>query len=271
MAFCRLEKYTIKALLSPRSLGDTPIPVPPELLTAVCPPFWAWGKIFASAFFVSSIREKRMANNNMQTLINLLYTDKVNKKIILLLVIVVLVIGMLFFLTRSNKPLTSPQSIQTTKIIPAETLIEYSDPSGFTFSYPDNLSLSKNNIEDDSTYADIQLSSKEVNGSLNLKITDSKFKSLDEWLNLNKSASKEAPKEVKLGNLKALEVKLADRLLMGALDQGVLFTIEMPRVEEDFWMKVYDKILSSFSFVAAETTTSDSTEEIIFEGEEVIE
>ena len=129
------------------------------------------------------------------------------------------------------------------------------------------MSLTKNEEVDESTYADIQLSSKQVSGSLNLKITDSKFTEVAEWVKLNKGTQK----EVELGNLKGVEVKTADRLLLGALDQGVLFTVEMPRVEEEFWMKVYEKILSNFSFAPLSPEIIDSSSEVSFEGEEVVE
>lgn len=178
------------------------------------------------------------------------------------------------YFMRPNEPLTTPQSNQQETDEPSETLIEYTDPAGFSFSYPDNLSLINYEIEDLNTYADIKLFANGINGSLSLKISDSKSTSLDDWFKLNKNAIIEPEKEVKLGNLKALELKLSDRLLLGALDQGVLFTIEMPRVEEDFWIKVYSKILETFTFVQPQQDTgqqSSSSEEIIFEGEEVLE
>lgn len=197
-----------------------------------------------------------------------------NKKTILLLGLVIglIVLGLRFLNVFTPKiPLVNPKSelLETTKkIVPSETFIEYTDPAGFSFSYPDNLSIKATEIEDDNTFADLQLASKDINGSLNLKITESKLVSLEEWLKLNKIT--QTPKEVKLGSLKAIEVSLSDRLMLASLDQGVLFTIEMPLVEEDFWIKVYDKILSEFTFAtpaAASTTQSD----VSFEGEEVVE
>lgn len=178
--------------------------------------------------------------------------------------------------TGQRNPLSvSPTGQQnaTKETVPSETLKQYSDPSGFTLSYPDNLSLVKNDSADANTYADIQLTSKEVNGSLNLKISDSKFSTIDEWLKLNKITSAETPKEVKLGNLKGLEVKTNDRLLLGALDNGVFFNIEVPLVEKDFWMKVYNKVLTTFSFASPEAanSTNASAADVSFEGEEVVE
>lgn len=197
-----------------------------------------------------------------------------NKKVILILVVAIgLAIGILLILFRNQKvALENPLETATVvKIAPSDTFIEYSDPSGFSFSYPDNLSLDKKETIDESTYADLQLSAKGVNGSLSLKIVDSKFKTIDEWIKSNQTSSSQAPKEVTLGNLEALEITLNDRILTGALDQGVLFTIEMPKIEEEFWMKVYQKILESFSFAAPQPENVGSTDDVVFEGEEVVE
>lgn len=203
-----------------------------------------------------------------------------NRKTLLLtgLVVCLIVIGLALVYIRPNNTLSKPQSSMgklAKEIKPSETYIEYADPSGFKFIYPDNLSISKAEIEDSNTYADIQLFSKDVNGSLSLRITDTKLTSLDGWLKANKIASS-SPVERKLGNLKALEVKTTDRLFLGALDQGVLFTIESPLMEQDFWMKVYNIVLSEFAFVSPDTNKSSATSDvsssdITFEGEEVVE
>ncbi|MBI2337718.1 hypothetical protein HYU95_00895 [Candidatus Daviesbacteria bacterium] len=201
--------------------------------------------------------------------------------ILIVCLLVTLVVSAYLLLTpkKPATPLLNPSTIfeqkQVKKVLPSETLIEYTDPSGFSFSYPDNLSIVSREITDNNTYADIQLFSKEVSGSLSLKITDSKFKTLDEWLKKNISAGTTS-KDVKLGTLSAKEIILSDRLLLGALDQGISFNIEMPRVEEDFWMNVYNKILSDFSFAAPESAASQAaantpSSDIVFEGEEVVE
>lgn len=196
-----------------------------------------------------------------------------NKKIVLLgAVLIVVIFGLwILVLNRPKSPLSDKTATLSQQLQPSETLIEYADPSGFSFSYPDNLSLTKNETADEEAYADILLSANGVNGSLNLKIADSKFKSIDEWIKANQTASQEAPKEVKLGNLNASEIRLKDRLLLGALDQGVLFTIEMPLLEEDFWLKVYHKILETFSFAPPSASVGSSSEDVTFEGEEVVE
>lgn len=201
---------------------------------------------------------------------------------LLALVVGLIVIGLILIYIQPKKtllsPLSSPKSnlIETVKEIkPSETDIEYTDPAGFGFSYPDNLSISKAEIEDSNTYADLEIFSKDLSGSITLKMTDSKFRFLDDWLKANQIPVSNTPKEVKLGDLAALEVRTSDRLLLGALDKGVLFTLELPLIEEEFWMRVYHKILTEFTFVSSNTPTSQeiskSSADIIFEGEEVVE
>lgn len=196
------------------------------------------------------------------------------KQIILLAICASVILAVVYWQAFSErKPLTSSINQLTKEVAPSQTLTQYSDPSGFTLSYPDNLSITKWDIEDNITYADIQLSSKDVNGSLSLKITDSNFFSLDAWIKSNTNNPKNS-KTVKLGNLEAREIKLEDRLLLGALDQGILFTVEVPLVEEKFWSKVYTTVLSNFSFAAPETASSGDTvsaDDVSFEGEEVVE
>lgn len=198
-----------------------------------------------------------------------------NKKIVfaLVLLLAIILVGVVRFGQKTSpSQLVTSQQKTIKQILPSESLIEYKDPSGFSFNYPDDLSITKNEV-DKATYADIQLYSKQISGSLNLKITDSKFAKIEDWLKLNKAASKESPKEVKLGNLQGLEIKTDDRLLLGALDQGILFTIEMPLIEQDYWMKVYSKVLTNFTFSPPDNSASQSSDssDVTFEGEEVVE
>lgn len=173
-----------------------------------------------------------------------------------------------------DQKLNSPEIVK--KAEPSETVIDYSDPAGFSFSYPDNISIAKAEAEDSETYTDLQLFSKDVSGSITLKITDSKFTSVDGWLTENKISESNIKTAKKLGTLEATEVRTGDRLMLAALDQGVLFTVEMPLIEQEFWVKVYDKVLTDFAFNSPETGNSTeisavSDDEVFFEGEEVVE
>lgn len=201
------------------------------------------------------------------------------KKTLILLLIALGIIGVvkLVLFSPSKSPLSNPssgQQAQVAETIPSETTKTYSDPAGFSFSYPDNLSLTKNDLTD-ASYAEVQLSAKGLMGSLILKITDSKFASIDEWAKSIKDVVG-TPKEVKLGNLKALEIKVSSGLKLASVDQGVLFSLDVPNSQNDFWMKVYNKILAEFTFAPptnadSQGTVSSSSDDVSFEGEEVVE
>ena len=118
------------------------------------------------------------------------------KKVVLVLAILLGVVAVILVLNPGQKSPTSPNLPETKKVtVPSETLKDYTDPAGFSFSYPDNLSITKNDLENSSVYADLQLASKDVSGSLSLKIADSKYKTLDEWLKLNAAGAKEPPRK----------------------------------------------------------------------------
>lgn len=201
------------------------------------------------------------------------------KKTIFLFVLALglIVIIVRFIFGNQVNPLSNPSTSQRqvkAEVVPSNTVKSYTDPSGFTFNYPDNLSLTNNEATSSSTYADIQLTAKGVNGSLNLKIADSKFTSLNEWMKKNSFSN---PKEVNLGNLKALEITSNEKIVLGALDSGVQFIIEVPYAEKkEFWLSVYKKVLADFSFVqpAKDNTSSEdgsSQDAVTFEGEEVVQ
>lgn len=174
--------------------------------------------------------------------------------------------GKLLLFPASQKKSFTEQPVNTA---PSETYKTYTDPSGFSFSYPDNLSLTPNELTD-ATYVEMQLFAKGVGGNLILKITDSKFTSADEWVKSVKD-TQSTPKEAKLGSLKALEVKTASGLKLASVDQGVLFMIDLS-IQNDFWTKVYNKVLADFSFAPPSLdTVSDGSADVSFEGEEVVE
>ena len=192
------------------------------------------------------------------------------KTLVLFFIVAVLIIGIakFVFFSPSKNTLSSPafqHQAESKTIIPSETTKTYSDPSGFSFNYPDNLSLKNNEITDNFTYADIKLTATGVEGNLNIKIEDSKYKTLDAYFKANNIT--DSPKEIKLGSLKAQQVKMADKVMLASYDQGILFTIDF--LQNEFWNKVYPKVLENFSFVSpAKDTTVQS--DVSFEGEEVV-
>lgn len=211
-----------------------------------------------------------------------------NKKTLILGVVsVLLIVGVIgFFIFNPNKGEVALNMPETKKeVTPSSTYIDYADPAGFSFSYQDNVSIANKVSENEDTavdpdaYADLQLFSKDKSGSINLRIADTKFKSLEEWKKDNEIPDSVVASEKMLGQLKASEFRTTDRLFLAAIDQGVLFTVEMPLIEEPFWNEVYNKVVSGFVFEVPEVEVAStgggaavsSGDEVVFEGEEVVE
>ena len=205
--------------------------------------------------------------------------------VIVILVLVGTGTGIYLAVSKTNdiaSPAPKTPGVTQKKKLPSERLKAYSDPSGFTLQYPEDLSLEAKEADDESVYADVQFSSKDVPGSLRLKIADSKIKTAQEWFSKGERSLAYELSEVSLGNLKAFESQTANGVGLAALDSGVLFTIEVDaQKEEEFWAKVYEAIRSHFTFVSAAKETvsssgggsnaSTTSDEVIFEGEEVVE
>lgn len=198
----------------------------------------------------------------------------INKKILIFLIIIIVLLGVGYKVFLFKQPnLSSPslsKLVETENVQPSKTLKNYIDESGFSFNYPDNLSISSNELKEDNYYAQLQITTKDVGGSLALNITDSKYKTINDWI---KTFTNKTSKEVDLGSLKAMEIESDGKILLGALDSGIFFNIEVNFGEsKDYWMSVYQTVLKDFAF-SAPTVASDvgGFSDVSYDGEEVVE
>lgn len=188
-------------------------------------------------------------------------------------------IGGYFLSQKQNKSSGSiVNDTKPTEKLPSKTLKDYKDESGFTISYPDDLSLEISESTDSSVYSDVSFTSKDLKGSLNIKIADTKVKTLDEYIEEAFDDSAQV-KDSSLGALPAREISKKENITLVALDQGVLFSVmTILEDEKQYWTLVHKQIADSFAFEPVSQSTSGSssqpsagTPDIIFEGEEVIE
>lgn len=219
------------------------------------------------------------------------YFNKYMKtKIIILITTMIVILGTAIALI-SNKPqkTSSPLTETTTRIFPTNPtsirdnikLKEYTDPSGFKFSYPQNLKITSDKITDSKIYSQLTLNFNNSKGSIKVKVVETLSISLDPLLKTFKSSTDSSTiKNSKLADLQAKEITTDNKIVILALDQNTLFTIETDLQDnKKLWTDAYQKLLSSFSFVAptqsvSEASSSDYSEssgDIIDEGEEVVE
>ncbi len=196
-------------------------------------------------------------------------------------IIIVLVAVKIFFLSANNqfKSPVSNSSGQTTSITPTSTstkegVKEYLDPAGFKFSYPNTLTVNPQEINDDKTYSDLQITSASVNGKITINIKDSQLTKIDEYFK-NKKIS--GVTKIKIADLDGRQYIDNNQMKTVAHDQGALITIITDfQKDKEFWSNSTAKIIATFTFVPPENTSSGSTStggegDVVLEDEEVIE
>lgn len=164
---------------------------------------------------------------------------------------------------------------------PSQKTKEYTDPSGFKFNYPEDVTVEKKETKDNNIYSKLQISSLKTQGKIDISVEKSNLTQVAGWFknNLNIPTSSEI-KKTKLAELEARQFETKDQLTTLALDQGALFKIIVNiDKNKDFWLNVNEKIISTFSFVNPEVNKTISTpnndaansEDVVFEEEEIVE
>ena len=196
-------------------------------------------------------------------------------KIIIISIVIVGVVVSSSYLFRTKNtisPISEPQESKTiVSKNPSKTLKEYTDSSGFSFKYPDDVGILKKDASDSATYTSLEFKSDKNKGSISIKIEDTKLKSIDDWFTENKLSSSSADtKEIKIGDIVGTEIKANNKLIAVGLDQNVLFTIEVDS-QEKYWQNVYNTILSSFNVVPQQASgqSSDNSSDVVLEEETV--
>lgn len=189
----------------------------------------------------------------------------------IIIVVIIAIAAITFFLFRGIRGKTaspvSSASLETTNIEdakePSTAHKEYISDAGFSFKYPDDVSLEEREVGDDAIYEDLSLTFSQTKGSIVIKIADTKIKSLEELFPQISTA-----KKIKIGTLAGREINDNNKQTAVVLDQGILFTIEVDS-QDKYWLAVYNTILSSFSFVEAEPSSDAASDDIILEEESV--
>lgn len=179
--------------------------------------------------------------------------------------IAVIIVAGAFLIVRKDDSSSVPQpQIKTAEEkVPSKTTKTYTEEAGFSFNYPDDLTVAKKESTNSAVYSSLEIISKEVAGSMTFLIEDTKFKSVDELIKKNI-----ATKEAMLGSLKAIETTYGNKTTLLAVDQGILFRADLDRAtNKSYWDSIYQTFLSGFSFA---NTQSSSVSEDSYGGEEVV-
>lgn len=208
-----------------------------------------------------------------------------NRKYLLIAVslaaIFVLIGGAVLLKSKKGPSLISPVGLEEQQAEEIETeLITWEDPAGFSFTYPENIEIDTHE-EDEENYAHLELSFSSHPGGIIIWVKDMSYTDIKDW------ANQEATKggqifDTELGGEPAKKIAYSEpvKLVTATIDVDTLVLVEMTPDGEDYWQKVHDEILSSFTFIPleGEKATAPGPWEgeggaggIIEEAEEVIE
>lgn len=195
-----------------------------------------------------------------------------NKAIIVsVIIVVVTIIATFYILNSGKKPVSSNtnQALDTLEKQPSKTLKEYSDNAGFSFQYPNDVQVDNIEIKDNITYSNLKLTSNQTKGKILIKVVDTQLKSVDDWF--AKEGLKGDIKGIKIGEISGGQLQKGDKISAAAINQNILFTIEVDTQNQKYWQSVYGVILASFNFVAQEESTSTEEQSLDDSGDAVLE
>lgn len=180
--------------------------------------------------------------------------------------------GVFLFLGQSHKQKVISPEASLPSISPTPTvavLATWTDPAGFTFQYPNDLTINKHE-EDNDSYAHVELSSPNHPGGIIVWAVDAKngVSDADSWVKQEKSFAHANVLDTTLGGVTAKKILIPapeKKLIVGTVRDSIVFFIDGTLIDSDYWSKVHDTITSSFAFNGedapkqAQTSQSNTT------------
>lgn len=178
------------------------------------------------------------------------------------------------------------QSVPSQQVVlptptPAQLLI-WNDPNGFTFQYPEGLSINKHD-EDRENYAHIEFTHPDHPGSLIVWGKDLARGVTDpaSWVKNEKRFTGASVLDTELGGQKAAKIMIEGitrMLVVGTVYDSIVWSVEATLEDTEFWTGVHAAITDSFTFVpvkeAGSAATSESAsvvDDVAVDEEEVVE
>jgi len=152
-------------------------------------------------------------------------------------------------------------SIQQTTIGGSESKM-HEDWAGFSFEYPDSLTVEEVEVDDKTIYSSLELTAFDGK-KIMVKVADTRFKTLDDWqksFDNNNVAMK--VKDIYWADIlgKQLQYGAPKKLLTTAVDQNIVYQIESIADDGGFWNQTHQLILNSFAFDQSAIIQDKSTE-----------
>jgi len=151
-------------------------------------------------------------------------------------------------------PTTSPPSPTAVAI----KTINWEDPAGFVFEYPEGLKID-NHPEDKVNYANLEITDPQEDGKILVIAKDTKYVNVEAWVKTDKEIKAGKIEDTLLAELKAKKITLDDgRIVVGTIDQAILFTIEGDFSKSQKLAGIFEKIIESFKMVIPEVEKEET-------------
>lgn len=158
-------------------------------------------------------------------------------------------------------------------------LLEWKDPAGFAFQYPEGVAINKHD-EDKENYAHVEMTHPANPGRLIVWGKDTTAADVAAWVKTEKTFRDASIVDTTLGSKPAKKILLATpikKVIVGAIFDELLWFIEVEPGEGEYWQKTLDTIAGSFKFTPLPGESSGGggdtsiEEDVMVDEEEVIE
>ncbi|HKZ35137.1 MAG TPA: hypothetical protein VJ242_00345 [Patescibacteria group bacterium] len=184
-------------------------------------------------------------------------------RLIIAVILVVLLAAGLFWYFKTQNPnsglVQKEISIQEAGI-GSSNYLTHDNFAGFSFQYPDNMTLKETELENPAVYASVELDAASGE-TISLRIYDDRFADTDEWLNVFEANNV----IVDMSNVlwadipaKSFATGTPQKLYTVAIDEGVVYRLESP-ISSSFLREAHEHLISSFQFTQ-ESTIGNQTQ-----------
>ncbi|OGG29189.1 hypothetical protein A2971_00330 [Candidatus Gottesmanbacteria bacterium RIFCSPLOWO2_01_FULL_46_21] len=182
--------------------------------------------------------------------------------------------GYLAWLGSKPKPVIQKT---VTKQNEVQQFLTWRDPNGFSFQYPDGLTVNKHN-EDKENYAHIEFTHPDHPGNVIVWGKDTTAADATAWAKTEKRFKGASTLDTTFANVSGKKVLIAapSQIIVGTVDDSIAWTVEGLLTDSAFWTGVHTTIADSFKFIPVgsvdeEDSTAPVQEAVSADEEEVIE
>ncbi len=171
--------------------------------------------------------------------------------------------GLYAYVTKQKRPVVSTTTQQTNTSLSSAKLLVWDDPAGFTFQYPEGLSVNKHD-EDSENYAHIELTDKNHSGRVVVWAKDipKGVSTIDQWVKKQKEFSGVSVIDTTFLGSPAKKIFLTkprNTVRIAAIADDLLIIVEAD-LDDEFWSGAHDTIVRTLQLKPAEESLSGSGE-----------